>query len=393
MVCLESEFWSGEEGGVSKRKKSKKQQISDADVFEKMALCVPFGKSCTDSEKDEIKQKLKTEFEDKFVGSNGKKGTMEYYRLTLSLIDFINPRVRTLVRKGNLVIVSDREAGIVQNRHNTLYFTKEGQLYLTLEKDYYQRLGLSGVQSKGVCGDWYVVKVDLLNESFKKGTKYYERTVTCLSMLKELEWEVAVSYCQTDKDQSFESGKAIEEIFCATHGSAGKCIMGNGVYIDVQSAKGMLCPEPKELLSTCRDMKTPREELSSISEMLYEYCGYIGLGLDCNPESVECTENVEISEVVVLSVVGMINPQSVSEMWDTLRAIIPDNGSVPLVSYCVWHAFNSPSLHLLKSKGKERKTKSKEINIGKGPSHCNFVIFPSKTDAGEEWPYWSFTYD
>jgi len=94
----------------------------------------------------------------------------------------------TFIRNGSLIAKTLNQWNDVD--HN-VELDPLGRLKLSVGKDLYQELGLSGVPSftLGKVPSQYCITVDLLNSKFQPGSKYYERIVRCLRNHKDLEFD------------------------------------------------------------------------------------------------------------------------------------------------------------------------------------------------------------
>eukprot|EP01083_Nonionella_stella_P131773 400584_1 len=132
----------------------------------------------------------------------------KFYKIRAHPADLVSSTfVETYVKNGDFVALSLRTP---IDHCNTMSFLPKGKLLLTLDKDSYQVLGLTGKPpSKRANHSRYTVTVDLVSPKYTPGSRIYERVQWCLSRDRVDEVELICMWLKDGISQNITFPKSV----------------------------------------------------------------------------------------------------------------------------------------------------------------------------------------
>lgn len=106
-------------------------------------------------------------------------GAAAHYRITCSLVQMFTPDFITRFIKHGFMALS---VATPVDHCNTIAITPRGQLHMSVDRDTYEQLGITGHATKfKPYNERYNISIDLLSPTFSAGNKVYDRLCWCVS--------------------------------------------------------------------------------------------------------------------------------------------------------------------------------------------------------------------
>ncbi|KAH9499111.1 hypothetical protein Btru_006726 [Bulinus truncatus] len=235
------------------------------------------------------------------------------YRLQrLPLFHFIEmPFVHAFVRKGAISLISINRK---LDTDDCATITNDGLLLLSLTKDTYQQLGLEAMKQTPSQRkqDIYVVKINLLQKSFKSGKKCYDRILWCLKDRLDLVMDFLVSWVPNDENVCSSS---IGAYF------VDKCDKVERIDLQRTSRQCASLQWPKI------DYNQPKgSETSCHFRDVFEWLGVLECdittdeSIDTYVSTLRCPEpNTNIPHCCMFQASSLITSHSILKLWKALR--------------------------------------------------------------------------
>ncbi|XP_065827491.1 ribonuclease P protein subunit p40-like [Oscarella lobularis] len=289
-----------------------------------------------------------------------------YYEANAPLSFFSNESfVESTIKRGQL-------HGISQNSHidtgNVFCLVPTGKLILSVRSDLYHELGLVGKKSLYQKGR-FVIQIDLLDSSFRSGTKYYKRVNWCLSEKLNLKAKFLLSWQQKGSDVGTEIVPALTDIshqekrpLKSMHTFTNLCLPKIS-----QSSPGLLCPSGEYC--------TAREFLDWLGTVACRIGSQSTLNeRDSFVSTFCCPEPSQVVDVACsVRWTGLIVPSRIQRILDAVRNVVKRE-SLPWATVTVWGFADSPVGWNLREHGYHLH----------GDNNYTFVVFPDDT-------YWLLT--
>lgn len=277
--------------------------------------------------------------------------------------------IKTFLQNGQFIALSWEthiDAG------NCAAVLPAGVLILSLDKDMYEQLGLTGKPSVFQKKHRFNIEINLASSNFVPGKKIYDRVRWCLKDNLPLKFKFLMSWTNegqvsTSKLHSFFSS------FC-----------------------GQMLPNTEDMKKVQNHQKAPKISFdkSSFTEdststendvcdcmSFFEWLGCVTCGVDCSAASSDsyistltCPEpSCNMKQLITCRWTGMITSKSILTIIQTVRNLLK-TAELPWVSVTVWGFTDCPVTWKQKEHG----------HFVSGENLYTFVVFPSDQ-------YWLYT--
>lgn len=257
----------------------------------------------------------------------------EYYEVEdIHVSHLINKEfIEAFVKKGHLTVLSN---GTNIDTDDCVALTPSGHLFLTLNRQTYQELGLEGRPSffSRSKPNRYVVQLDLKEQHFAPGKKFYNRVQQCLRENIQVKQNLLVAWDPP------------EEKICPSSIAA---------YFSSQGHKVSLC-QPRFSKQVLYNVKVPEyfpddgDDNSALE--LIEWLGAFSIGADLNSGAPDNFVNMyqcplqtkEVGVTVHMQWTGYFTYSQIHRLFDELRQYVSQRTSIPWVSLYVQGFADSP---------------------------------------------------
>ncbi|XP_020623915.1 ribonuclease P protein subunit p40-like [Orbicella faveolata] len=278
--------------------------------------------------------------------------------------------IRTFIKTGQFIALS-WETRI--DSGNCVAVLPTGVLILSLDKDTYEQLGLTGKPSAFQKKHRFIVEVNLAAPYFVPGKKLYERVRWCLKDKLELTFKFLMSW--TNEGQS--STGTLHSFLYSYNGQ----MLSNEENVECIPN----CPKAPQISfekSSFTEDRTSPENCDVCDCMsFFEWLGCIACGVDCSAASPDsyvstltCPEpSCELKQLIKCRWTGMITSNCILSMMQSVRELVKSNG-IPWIAVTVWGFTDCPVTWKQNEHG----------HFFSGENFYTFVIFPNDR-------YWLYT--
>ncbi|KDR22204.1 ribonuclease P protein subunit p40-like [Zootermopsis nevadensis] len=258
----------------------------------------------------------------------------DYYRVEdIHVSELVNKDfIEIFVKRGHLIILSD---GTNIDTDDCVALIPSGHLVLSLNRQTYQELGLEGKPSffSRSKPNRYVVQVDLKEQYFTPGKKYYNRVQHCLKENLQLKLNLLVAWDPP------------EEKICPSSVAA---------YFSSRGHKVLLC-QPRFSRQVSYNVKVPEFFLGDNGDdddalELIEWLGAFSIGADLDSgapdnfvNTYQCPlETNDVGAAAHLQWTGYFTYSQIHRLFDRLRQYVLQRTSIPWISLYVQGFADSP---------------------------------------------------
>ncbi|XP_067055757.1 ribonuclease P protein subunit p40-like isoform X1 [Acropora muricata] len=266
--------------------------------------------------------------------------------------------IKTFVKDGQFVALS-WETRI--DTGNCVAVLPNGTLILSLNKDTYEQLGLTGKPSAFQKKQRFIVEVDLKAPHFVPGKKNYDRVKWCLKENQPMTFKFLMSWTKAGRTSTDELHSYFSSCSCKRQHNS------EDIKNDPTKAKAPIISFDR---SACTDDQISTDNFDVCSCMaLFDWLG----GVACGISGLCAQPSQELVKLLSCQWTGMIMTDTILSMFSGARKVVTSQ-DVPWVAMTVWGFTDSPVTWKNNEHG----------HFLSGENFYTFVIFPDDN-------YWLFT--
>lgn len=252
-----------------------------------------------------------------------------YYRVKLRLVDLIDPTFISTYIKPSQVLALSTDQNIDSGNVYAID-GQQGTLILSVDKDTYEELGLTGKPAKFPLdrGSRFIIKVDLKADCMAPEKKYFQRLHQRFSAVLNDEIEFIMGCYDPETGQS----RSLDELPGATKYDPA-----------VRKSKtGELLPQVSDLFEEVHASQKPSEQWIERALEVYEYIGLMTMGMppiQSNVSEYSAPPASKASDGIQrVSITGLLPPRAISRIaQDITTATAPE-----FLLLCVWGHDDAP---------------------------------------------------